>query len=412
MTLQNYLFHGTFCLAFGVFGTIATSISAQDETGFRGEGEGDWYHPLEVDEWVSLGADQGVVDAILSRIAEAEGPRQDDEMPDTLLNAGPGHWITEWTMAGAEAFLAAQSAPDPSAAFASARAAVVYYHLASAPHTNDPMQREALDLAGQAYMFAADLSGYDVQEMQLQHENKSFGAYVHLPQGDAPFPVVVVSNGSDQSKEMLFGYFDEFLAEDGIAMITIDIPGMGDSAAFDILDGNTEKLHLAAAQWAGQQPMFDKENVFVQGGSFGGNSAAGAFIASEDYNLAGVISECAPLDAPFQMPAEVYEMLPAFTIDGVRARVGLEAGSDVNIFADRVRATALSARALMEGHSVSTPLLVISTTEDPVAPLDDLDLFTKQATNLTRVVLDEEGHCPDSVSSDLIAAHWISNNLR
>ncbi len=412
MTLNCFRHSAAMCLALGVWASTSMGAFAQDPSGFRGEGEGDWYHPLEVDEWVSLGAKEYTVERILKRISMAQGPRADDEMADTLLEVGPGHWVTEWTNAGDKALSAARSETDQKIAYENARAAVVYYHLASAPHTNDPKQRAALDKAGLAYMVAGRLSEHDVQDISLQHDGKSFGAYVHFPKGEGPFPVIVASNGSDQSKEMLFSYFDTYLADEGIALITVDIPGMGDSAQFDVRDGDTAKLHLTTAAWAAEQEVFQSQNVFIQGGSFGGHAAARAFIASEDYNLAGVISECAPLDMPFKLPPEVYEMLPQFTIDGVRARLGLEAGSDVETFAERVEVMALSEHGMMEGRDISTPLLVISTTEDPVAPLEDLDQFIEQASNVTRIILDEEGHCPDSVSSDLLAADWVLNNLR
>ena len=387
-------------------GSTATSTAA-DERRFRNNTEGDWYHPIEVGEWVEQGGQNVVIHRILNAISKAKGPRRDAEMPDTLLKHGPGNWIYEWKRAGDNALKLARTQQS----FAHAKSAVLYYHLASSPHTNDPKQLQALELAKQAYLLAGELLEYDIKEISIAHDDNAFGAYVHIPKGDGPFPVLISSNGSDQSKELLLNYFLEFLAPQGIALVSVDVPGMGGSAAFDMRDGKTEKMHLAAVRWVSTDSRFDQSNIFVQGDSFGGQAAARSFLQSEEYNLAGVVMVCAPLESPFKMPAEAYSNLPAFTIDGVRARLGLEAGSDLKEFAERIRPIALSHGSIHEARQIST-LLTISTTQDPVAPLEDLDEFLKRADNKTRVVLDEEGHCPDSVSSDLIAAHWITKNLR
>ena len=83
-------------LAFSV-----TTVAAQEEPAdFRGEDEGEWYHPLELEEWAELGADPAVLDALIKRIAASTGPRVYAEMPDTQIAYEAGNWIYEWTQAG------------------------------------------------------------------------------------------------------------------------------------------------------------------------------------------------------------------------------------------------------------------------------------------------------------------------
>jgi len=389
------------------------TVTAQEEPAdFRGEGEGEWYHPLELEEWAELGADPAGLDALIERIGASTGPRVYAEMPDTQIDFEAGNWVYEWTQAGDAALANAQGSANPDEALASARAAIAYYHFASSPHTNDPNNRAALDLAGQAYNLAAKLLEQDIREVTIEHNGTPFQAYVHLPHGEGPFPVVVISNGSDQAKEMLLTYFLDHLDEQNIAMISLDLPGMGDSNAFDIRDGDTSKLHLAAVDWAKTQEAFDSNSIFIQGGSFGGHAAAQAFLKSADYDLAGVITECPVLDKTAGFPAEVYGMLPPFSVDGVRTRLRLEPGSSLEEFADSFRVIQFEAQGLYETDPIDTPLLAISTTDDPVADLEDLDHLLSFATQSQRIVLQEEGHCPDSISVDLVTTDWIVNNLR
>lgn len=391
-----------------------TSIAAaqQEPADFRGEGEGEWYHPLELEAWAELGADPAVLEALIERIGASTGPRFYEEMPDTQIAFEAGNWVYEWTQAGDAALANARGAANPQDALASAKAAIAYYHFASSPHTNDPNNRAALDLSGQAYNFAAELLEQDIREVSIEYNGTPFQAYVHLPQGEGPFPVVVISNGSDQAKEMLLTYFLEYLDEQNIAMISLDLPGMGDSNSFDIRDGDTSKLHLAAVDWAKTQETLDANNIFIQGGSFGGHAAAQAFLKSADYNLAGVITECPVLDKTAGFPAEAYGMLPPFSVDGVRTRLGLEPGSSLDDFADSFRVIQLERQGLYDAGAIDTPLLAISTTDDPVSALEDLDHLLSFSTHSQRIVLQEEGHCPDSISVDLVTTDWIVNNLR
>lgn len=391
----------------------ASAAAAQDEqANFRGEGEGEWYHPLELEEWAELGADPKVLDRLIERIGASTGPRFYEDMPDTQIAYEAGNWVYEWTQAGDAALAHARGADTRESALVSAKAAIAYYHFASSPHTNDPLNRAALDLSGQAYNVAAKLLEHDIREVTIEHKGTPFQAYVHLPRGKGPFPVVVISNGSDQAKEMLLSYFLEYLDDQNIAMISLDLPGMGDSNAFDIRDGDTSKLHLAAVDWVKTQDAFDENNIFIQGGSFGGHAAAQAFLKSADYDLAGVITECPVLDKTASFPPEVYGMLPPFSVDGVRTRLGLEPGSSLDDFADLFRVIQLEGQGLYDTDPIDTPLLAISTTDDPVADLEDLDKLLSFATQSQRIVLQEEGHCPDSISVDLVTTDWIVNNLR
>ncbi|MFY0595493.1 MAG: alpha/beta fold hydrolase [Cognatishimia sp.] len=385
-----------------------TTVSAQDASGFRTEGEGDWYHPIEIEEWVSLGAEETKIKETLSAIADTVGKREDPEQPDTLMAYGPGHWTYEWEQLGDEALETAHT----NQSMASAQAARVYFHLASAPHTNDPNQRRALAKASEAYLLAASLTPYSVIDQEITATEGTFQSFVHLPAGNGPFPVVVASQGSDQSKEMLLEYFLDYLAPRGIALVSLDLPGMGGSANFDFADGKSDKLHLAAIQWIKTQDGFAHDNIFVQGASFGGHAAARVFTQADTLGLAGVMSFCAPLDAPFKAPPSAYEALPAFTIDGVRARINVAPDASMRSFARAIRPVALSNSDLLDGPEINTPILVLTTNQDPVAPLEDVDALLNRATNSTRIVLDEPGHCPEGDIEDRVAASWIVDNLR
>ncbi len=371
-----------------------------DGTKFRDAAEGDWYHPVEIDALVTAGGHEQELYQTLTRIAEATGTRSNPDQPDTIMEYGPGNWAYEFAAAG-----------DAAAARGDLIAAITYYHTAAAPHVGAPGQDAALEKARMVYAQAMQDIG-TFEEIQIAHDGASFTAHLHLPAGDGPFPVLVMSNGSDMSSVISLRYYIDNLMPKGIAFLTLDTPGMGRSAAYDVSDGETEKLHVATINWAKGEARLDNDNIFMQGVSFTGHTSARLFTEHEDLDLAGIVYICGPLHAPFLAPPEAYEFFPKFTIDGVKTRLGLPTETDLDTFADSVRILSIDSVDAFDGDMIETPILAINTNDDPAAPLEDMDRLLARAANPDRVVFDLPGHCPPHDHREAIASSWIIANLR
>lgn len=384
---------------------------AQETAAFRSASEGDWYHPIEIEEWVELGGDSDVIEATLQKIANTPGERANSNQPDTLIEFGPGHWTYEWAKNGYIALTKAKEATSNASIKDAALEATTYFYLASSPHTDHPHHRMALRNATEAYLLAGGQIPETVEKVSIAYEGKSFAANLHIPLGNGPFPFVIASQGSDQSKETMFSYFEDFLAPRSIGLLALDLPGMGGSAEYDMTDGRTDKLHLAALEWIKKHPQADARKIFLQGSSFGGNAVARAFLKSNDLDLAGVMYSCGLINEAFVAPPELYAELPTYTTDGVKSRLGLSIGGSFEDFAKRLRPLTLSSTGLMDGQKRKTPLLFISTNKDPVSSLEEINDFLAHAENATRIIIDEEGHCPQSDVEDILMASWIVDQL-
>lgn len=368
-----------------------------------------WYHRHERSTWRAKGAQDAVVDAVLKRIEEAPGERSNPEWVDSIANVGPGNWVYEWSLAGEAALKRAErarAAGEPADALVAQREALAYFTIASWPHPGDPADKAALARARVAYLAVTELLALSVQHVEFPVGTSSSRGYLHLPPGAGPFPVVLLTYGSDVTKEDGLGLFTSELLPRRIALMSVDMPGIGEADHLSLLDGSDQVLQGAFA-WLSRQASVDPERIFIVGASFGGNAAARAFFNLEP---AGVISMCAPLHSPFVAPAGVYDSLPALTMDGVKARVGLKGGSN-EALAEVAPRLSLKNQGYFDGAPVATPLLVLTTNRDPVAPLADLAGLLARAADADTIVLDQVGHCPPRPVRQPIVARWVADRL-
>lgn len=397
----------------------AQAATEPDPSGasFRDPTEGNWYHPIEPDSWAHVGAEPAVIEEVLSRIATAEGIRRHPEQPDTLVNYGPGHWIYEWSQAGDQAQMLAKAAEqngDQDSAKRLYLAATSYYLRASSPHTDEPANLAALQQAQINYRQAGRYLPVPLQVVEIPFAGQHFKGNLHLPQGNGPFPLIVMSFGSDVAKEEGMPFFEKQLAPRGIALLMIDMPGMGDSRAWRIT-ADIDKLHSAAVNYSRTLANIDGKNIFVMGASFGGTPVARMLLARPELDLAGLVYICGPIHRPFMAPADTLEQFPAFTMDGVRTRLGLPPDAPASAISAKLQPLSLLQQGLLNPQQPqprSTPLLILSTNADPVAPLADIDLLQQHSQRSKRLIYDVPGHCPDRDSREAIAASWVQDQLR
>jgi len=371
-----------------------------------------WYHVVEPGD----GEAREITRRVYARIAKASGARRDADRLDTVIAYGPGHWTYEWEQEATALLRRAESAEAAGRAGAAQRdylEAARLFATGSSPHLrSDPHAMAALEKARSAYRAAARHIPGAFRPLRIPHEGETFEAYLHLPPGAGPFPVVVASNGSDVVKEQTGSQLRQELAQRGIAVLLIDLPGVGGSGGYT-LTPQSDRLHVAAIRFVRREAGIDPRRVGAMGVSFGGNAMARLFLRDDlaDLNLSGVVAACGPLHSSFVAPPEAYDQLPPLTLDGVRDRVALT-GATTAALAARLRDFSIKARpSSASQNKIATPLLILATNADPVSPLEDLPLLTERAMSVKTIVSQDAGHCPDRLVSLPIAAAWFQQRF-
>ena len=363
-----------------------------------------WYHRHEVESWVRRGGDRTVIADTLKRIAASRGARRDEDLVDTQIQYGPGNWVYEWVKAGDEALNDSSVHVQAEQRY---QAALTYYTVASWPHLGRDEDKAALVKARAVYLKLAKAKSLQVEHVTFALADTTTSGFLHLPKGNGPFPVVIFTHGSDVTKEDGFEIFAEEFGPRGIAVLTVDLPGIGEAAHIPLNRGSDLVLS-AARQYVDTLPMIDQKNVFVAGASFGGNAAARYF--ANGHPAAGVISMCGPLHRPFVAPPEVYDQLPALTIDGVKSRLGI-LNADSKALSEITPQLSIK-KLLTTGERRDTPLLIFTTSDDPVAPLADLPLLEGKANDFDKIVLQQVGHCPPRWVRQPVVSRWIRQHVR
>ena len=392
-----------------ICGVLFTAAASAQQSVFLTEEESaeGWYHSHDIQTWLTKGASLNVIQAVLDNIERSQGVKRIPEFVDTQIEFAPGNWSYEWIQAGDEAVAEALDLTGPSR-LAKLRAALTYYTTGSWPHLGRTDDARALEKAIATYLEAGQLMNVPVRHIELTVGDVPVNAYLHQPAGQGPFPFVINTFGSDVTKEDSFDLFYRELESRGIAMLAVDMPGIGEARALSMQDGSDQMLE-AALRYLRQYDGARQDSIFIVGGSFGGNAAARAFYRLQ---VAGVVSMCAPLHSPFVMPAQALDQLPRLTMDGVKARFGLLDRPTAEL-SPLVAQTSLEIQGFIGGETViDTPLLVISTNNDPVSPLDDLAVFLNSAADRETVILDLDGHCPPRWVREPMIARWVEDNVR
>jgi dipeptidyl aminopeptidase/acylaminoacyl peptidase len=137
-----------------------------------------------------------------------------------------------------------------------------------------------------------ELSSLKYKEIQFDNGDLQLAGMFFIPEGEGPFPVVVIIHGSGTSRRASKWYLSvtRHLQENGIAVLLPDKRGSEKSKGswvgvdFETLAGDT----LAAVEYVRNQEMFTPSGIGLVGMSQGGWIAPIA--ASKDRNIGFVVS--------------------------------------------------------------------------------------------------------------------------
>ncbi|MCU1598520.1 MAG: protein of unknown function hydrolase family protein [Glaciihabitans sp.] len=312
-------------------------------------------------------------------------------------------WCSEWSRAAAlhealgdEAF--ADGRLSSAGEHFSTAAAV--YHFAKFVYVVDPKQmREAHQSAVRAHEKGLPLIPHPGRKVRIPFDGAELVAVHRLPDGEGPFPTVIMLSGLDSTKEELRSTEELFLQR-GVATFSVDGPGQGE-AEYDLpIRADWEVPGRAIVDELEKMPDVDPDRIAVWGVSLGGYYAPR--FASGDPRIKACVSLCGPYDF-----AENWDNVPQLTRDAFAARSGVTDAEDAR---EKAHGLNLAGRTEL----IRCPLLIISGRKDRLIPWQQQQRLHDETSIVSELIMLELGNhgCANVLAEHRYrTADWMAKQL-
>lgn len=329
-----------------------------------------WYRNVRRLQWIWQGVNPIEQEEVLARIASSTHSRTDDDWLDTVMGYHNGNWTFEWTRLGMQHQKTAAELKGDDAAEELFRASLCF-SIAGYPHLkNDSLAVQAQVLATKAYNDAAKQTSYTVKQLDFTYQNRKFSGYLHLANTDKPQPVVLVSAGLDSLQTDMWRLFRDYLVKHNIAMLTIDMPSIGNSSHWPLTE-DTSCLHQAVIEQLADVPWVDHFCIGLIGFRFGGNAMVRLSFLEQE-RVKACVSIGAPIHDVLSTPAKLKGMSKMY-LDVLASRLG-KGSVDIDSLSGQLQAWSLKKQGFLSSRSTKVPILALGLEGDPVSPLSDNQL--------------------------------------
>ncbi len=366
-----------------------------------------WYRHVRRLQWAWQGIDPIEQESVLAHIARSDASRTTDQWLDTVIGYRSGNWNYEWTRLGMQH----QSKANELEGDASAEelfSAALCFSIAGYPHLkNDSLAIQAQVLASNSYAEAAKRSRYVIKKLEFPYQNRKIIAHLHMKNTDEPHPVVIVCAGLDSLQTDVWCLFRDYFVKRNIAMLTIDMPSMGNSAHWP-LGENSSCLHQEVLNQLHTLPWIDHNRVGLIGFRFGGNAMARLSFLEQDKIRACVVTG-APIHDIFTSHDKLHSM-PKMYLDVLASRLG-KRSVDIDSLAGQLRAWSLKEQGFLRGRKTKVPILAIGLEGDPVAPHSDNKLLAMYSQHGVAKQISSKTITQGYEQSLDLAINWLQEQL-
>ena len=340
------------------------------------------------------------------------GMKPDDvrEILSNIDGLDRDQWAAAWSKMGSRysAKGDALAAKDREAAREAYIMAFRYDAFGAWPTPNSPGKRQSLAASSNDFHKYAALSDPVIEAVQFPYDSKVVNAYLVLPKGAGPAPVVLAVGGLDSYKEYWCERANEFLKA-GLGVMCLDMPGTGEAPIK--IDVGAEKMYSAAIDYLLSRPDVDRNRLALVGASWGGYwSAILGF--TEQKRLRGTVVWGGPVHNYFQREWQSKALgTREYLFDLFPARASVYGVSTLEDFLAYGPRMSLEARGFV--GKPSAPMLLINGVKDSQVPIEDLYLLQKTGTPKEAWVNPQGGHIgrgpgwPDGKILTDVALPWL-----
>ena len=287
------------------------------------------------------------------------------------------------------------------------------FHFARWPTENAPAKRHAKERALEAFRKYAALVDPAIESVRIPFEGKEIIAYLRLPVGIRPAPLVFGIAGLDSRKEDFAAHTDGYLKH-GVGIFAIDLPGTGESP-HTAAETGSDRIFSAALDYLAKRPEVDAVRIVVQGRSWSGHWAAKLAITERD-RLRGSVMHGGPIHHYFQPPWLTSSLSTGeYLYDYLEAKCAMHGASGLDDLLARARPFSLLEQGLLDRPSA--PMLLVNGARDSQVPIADLYLLMEHGDAKESWVNPQGGHMgrspqwPSPAIAEKVLMPWMLHKL-
>ena len=324
-------------------------------------------------------------------------------------------WAAAFSQAGERHYERGQrlEASDRKAAAEAYWHAWRLHHYARWPTEGSPARLHAKQRALDAFQRYGRLLDPAMKTLRVPLDGKETIAYMRVPRGAAPAPVVLGISGLDSRKEDVVARSDDYLGH-GLAIVAVDMPGTG-QAPTSPTEARPERMFTALIDYLLTRNDIDATRLVVQGRSFSGYWAA-KLAYTERERLRGVVMHGGPIHYTFQPewagPAlETGEYLYDY-FDAWCAMMGTVTREDLLA---KVQRLSLLDMDLLDRPCA--PMLVVNGARDSQITIEDVFLLLRHGDAKDAWINPRGGHMgrsagwPQSAIAEKVVMPWMGRRL-
>ena len=252
-----------------------------------------------------------------------------------------------------------------------------------------------------------------IETVRIPFEGREVVAYLRLPQGVRPAPLVFGINGLDSRKEDVMARVDSYL-KNGVGVLAIDMPGTGEAPL--MADAGAERMLSRTLDYLATRADIDAKRIVVQGRSWSGYWAAVMAYTEKD-RIRGAVVHGVGIHEYFSPEWQKKAFSTReYLFDIFPARASAYGTKTMEEFLAWGPRLSLAARGMLD--KPSAPMLLVNGERDTQQPIADLYLLMKHGEPKDVWVNPEGGHMgrsaswPDRKVLELVVEPWVLNKLR
>jgi dipeptidyl aminopeptidase/acylaminoacyl peptidase len=312
-------------------------------------------------------------------------------------------WLDAWTKTAEMHVALAEAALDREAPLSAGQAylrAAVSYHFSKFVWVVDPELNRRNTMAAVEALYAAHrLLDPSAERIEAAIDGGTVVANLRRPPGTIPVPLVVLIPGLDSTKEE-FWHWESVFLERGMATLSLDGPGQGETGLATDIRPDYEVAVTAILDALAHRPELDQDRIGAAGVSLGGHYVVRA-AAFEPR-----IRALAGISGPYDFAAG-WETMPELTRETVRHHTG---AADDEVA--RRRAHVLNLDGVAE--RVTQPCLVVTGRLDRVIAWEETRRIADAVPGADWVLYDEGSHVCNNIPYKYrpLVADWMAARLR